>query len=174
MSTTSGYHARPMTVAGRRSGGLSSGRDTVEELVRAGRLRFGIGSVGRARALIRDAWRHLASAHALADSDQVSGYVLAHDAACMGFSALLEAQSLHVSFRHSEETLCAVVQAQLSPQFASVVRPFPRLCARRGQLRHPQSMPRRPTTQEIESAIVKVTSMLQLVEQLIPQVGPYA
>lgn len=151
------------------------GHEAIEELIREGELRFVVRSVSRAQVLLTEARRHLTSAFVISDADPVGGYLLAYGAVGRAFDAVLEAKGLCVVHRlYRQDVRWDAVEAQFGDQFGGVLRPYVAIRVRRRELDNRKPDARTVSTRDVESALVKVGMIVELVDRLIPQFGPYS
>ena len=91
------------------------GRDAMDGMIDRGELERVPASREHADLLLTQAYRHVASARAIAGSDPAGAYQLLYDAARKALAAVLENQGLRATSRGGHIAVREAVSAQLDP-----------------------------------------------------------
>lgn len=138
----------------------------MEHLLSGGELEHVTPDVDAARALLEVARRHLASAHAIRESDPEGAYAALYDAARKALAALLEVQGLRVTSRGGHIALREVVSAQFSGlSGGGVLKPFDRLRRRRNDIEYPGT-DSAIDNDELDEALTRSAEMVDFAERL--------
>jgi hypothetical protein len=129
------------------------GKDRIEILLSSGELDQVPPDLAVARRLLADASRHLSTAAAAADGDDLAGaYQLAYDALRKSAASLLAAQGLRATSRGGHLAVQEAVNAQFG-QSIKVFRPFARIRRARNSFEYPDTDGGGPVADDVTDAI---------------------
>ena len=146
----------------------SRGESRVVQLIRDGELDTVTASESLARRLLDEAARHLASAHAIAQTDPTGCYQLAYDAARKACAALLAQQGWRVTTRGGH----VAVQDTVREQFGGSggMKAFDALRGmrrRRAASEYPDATTPTITTDDAHDAIDSAQAILEAATQIL-------
>lgn len=150
----------------------NEGRDQIEASLQRGTLSRVPPSRPHAERLLTEARRHLASARLSAETDPSGAYTLMYDGARKALAALLANQGLRTGSSSGHVELYETVRAQLGNS-AHMVRPFDRMRRARNQAEYPSSDTPELTTDDVLEDLPKAQEILDLVQPLLDQMGPF-
>jgi uncharacterized protein (UPF0332 family) len=134
------------------------GHERIRELIRAGELEQVTPDTRVARRLLADAAKHLATAAAGIEADDLAGaYQLAYDALRKSAAALLAAQGLRATSRGGH----IAVQDAVHAQFGSTVRvfrSFSRIRRARNTFEYPDTDTGGPVLDDVTDALATARS----------------
>jgi hypothetical protein len=149
------------------------GRDVLDDMLGRGDLERVTPSRDHADVLLGQAYRHLASAQAIADSDATGAYQLLYDAARKALAAVLENQGLRATSRGGHIAVREAVSAQLDPPLGPILRPFDRLRRRRNQAEYPSAEQPAIEHGDITVDLPKVQAIVEAADKVLDQMSPY-
>lgn len=137
-------------------------------LVHSGRIEHVAPSAERAQFLVAEARRHLASAHTLAATADVSlAFLAAYDAARKALTAVLAVQGLRASGGDGGH---AVLLDAVRPQFPahkSVLQAFDWMRATRNATEYPDADRPTATEEDVAEAIPEATAIVDVVDAFL-------
>lgn len=143
----------------------SPGAEVVRDLIADGKISRLQGADAGVEGLMTRAGQQLTSARALLESDPVTAYVVAYDAAKHAGMALLAAQNLRATAQGGH----IAVERALAAQFKGVFDTFGRLRRRRNELDYPAGPEDSADTVEAERALRTATSLVENANRLLAE-----
>ena len=142
----------------------------VQFLVDRGKIERLTPNLANARHLVREARRHLASAHVLASTDDVSAaFVTAYDAARKALTAILAVQGLRTKGGDGGHTVLLDVVRPQFPDCRAVLLRFNWLRNVRNNTQYPDVERPTATTEDVSTAIPAATQIVDLAEAFLSQ-----
>jgi hypothetical protein len=145
------------------------GRERVQELIDAGEVDRVTPDLEIARRMLEDAARHLSTASAAKQADDLSGaYQLAYDALRKSAASLLEAQGLRATSRGGH----LAVQEAVIAQFGTSVRAFRsfgRIRRARNSFEYPSRGTLGPVGDDVDDAVAVATQVRNAATTILDQ-----
>ena len=141
------------------------GSDEVDALLAARHLKRVTGADVGTRALMKRAQQLITSARSLVESDPVTAYIVAYDAAKHAGAALLAEQNLRATGEGGHVAIERTLDAQFGPPFAR----FGGLRRRRNELDYPASAEDFADEEEARQAILRAAEVVDNAAKVIEQ-----
>lgn len=142
-------------------------------MIAASELQRVPASREHADRLIRQARRHLVSAHDISDDDPAGGYTLVYDAARKALTAVLENQGLRPTTRGGHLAVYEAARAQLDPPMGQVLRPFDRMRRQRHDVEYPPTDAPQISADDVREDAAKARAVVDLSERVLDQMSPF-
>ena len=151
----------------------NQGRGVIDRMIAASELQRVPASREHADRLIRQARRHLVSAHDISDDDPAGGYTLVYDAARKALTAVLENQGLRPTTRGGHLAVYEAARAQLDPPMGQVLRPFDRMRRQRHDVEYPPTDTPQISADDVREDAAKARAVVDLSERVLDQMSPF-
>jgi hypothetical protein len=151
----------------------NQGREVIDRMIAASELQRVRASREHADRLIRQARRHLVSAHDISDDDPAGGYTLVYDAARKALTAVLENQGLRPTTRGGHLAVYEAARAQLDPPMGQVLRPFDRMRRQRHDVEYPPTDAPQISADDVREDAAKARAVVDLSERVLDQMSPF-
>jgi len=142
-------------------------------MIAASELQRVPASREHADRLIRQARRHLVSAHDISDDDPAGGYTLVYDAARKALTAVLENQGLRPTTRGGHLAVYEAARAQLDPPMGQVLRPFDRMRRQRHDVEYPPTDAPQISADDVREDAAEARAIVDLSERVLDQMSPF-